>query len=90
MFVNGKPFPGGSGGTSLAAPIWASIITMVNQERTAVGRGPVGFINPVMYQHPEIFNDITEGRAPGCNTEGFPVAEGWDAVTGLGESYYIA
>ncbi|KKY25269.1 putative protease s8 tripeptidyl peptidase [Phaeomoniella chlamydospora] len=35
-------------GTSLAAPIWASIITLINQERTAVGKGSVGFINPVL------------------------------------------
>lgn len=37
-------------GTSLAAPIWASILTLVNEERTAVGKGPVGFVNPTLYQ----------------------------------------
>ena len=36
-------------GTSLAAPLFASVITLINEERTAVGKGPVGFINPVLY-----------------------------------------
>jgi subtilase family serine protease len=36
-------------GTSLAAPLWASVITLLNEERTAAGKGPVGFINPVLY-----------------------------------------
>jgi len=37
-------------GTSLAAPLWASVITLINEERTAVGKGPVGFINRVLYE----------------------------------------
>ena len=53
-----------------------------------VGRGPVGFINPVIYQHPEAFTDITKGKNPGCNTEGFPASEGWDPITGLGEAAF--
>ena len=57
---------GFSGGTSMATPVWASIITLINEERTAVGKGPVGFVQPVLYQHPEIFNDITSGSTPGC------------------------
>ena len=78
-------FPGGEAGTSLSAPIFASIITMINQERTNAGKGPVGFINPVIYKHPEVFNDITMGSAPGCKTAGFSAVEGWDPATGLGE-----
>lgn len=37
-------------GTSIAAPIWASILTLINAERTAVGKGPVGFVHPVLYK----------------------------------------
>lgn len=37
-------------GTTLASPLWASVITVINEERTAVGKGPVGFINPVLYE----------------------------------------
>lgn len=36
-------------GTSLSSPIFASIITLINEERTARGKGPVGFVNPVLY-----------------------------------------
>jgi tripeptidyl-peptidase-1 len=39
-----------STGTSLAAPLWSSILTLINEERTAVGKGPVGFVNPVLYE----------------------------------------
>ena len=87
MFVGGE-FTPGEGGTSMSTPIWASIITMINQQRSCHGKGPVGFINPVIYKHPEVFNDITTGTAPGCGTAGFPVCEGWDAVTGLGTPNY--
>ena len=30
------------------------------------------------------FNDITNGTNPACGTDGFPAAEGWDPITGLG------
>jgi tripeptidyl-peptidase I len=39
---------------------------------------------PWQYAHPEAFNDITVGSNPGCGTQGFPAAKGWDPVTGLG------
>ncbi|KIH86515.1 alkaline serine protease [Sporothrix brasiliensis 5110] len=76
------------GGTSLAAPVWASVLTLVNEERLGQGKSTVGFVNPVLYQHPEVFNDITSGSNPGCGTDGFPAAEGWDPVTGLGSPDY--
>jgi tripeptidyl-peptidase-1 len=72
------------GGTSLSAPVWAALLTLVNEERIAAGKGTVGFINPVLYQHPEIFNDIVVGANPNCNSTGFLAAKGWDPVTGLG------
>lgn len=71
-------------GSSVATPVWAAIITMINQERTAVGKGPVGFINPVLYQSSEIMRDVKNGSNPNCGTEGFKAVEGWDPVTGLG------
>jgi tripeptidyl-peptidase I len=75
-FMDGEFTPGGQAGTSLATPIFASLVTMINQERTVAGKGPVGFINPVIYKHPEVFNDITRGGAPGCHTQGFSAVEG--------------
>ena len=71
-------------GTSLAAPIWASVITLINEKRSENGKGPVGFVNPTLYKHPEVFNDITLGSNPGCGTAGFKAVPGWDPATGLG------
>jgi tripeptidyl-peptidase-1 len=75
-------------GTSLSAPIWGSIITLINQERTQVGKGPVGFINPTLYENAWVFNDIVNGSNPGCGGPGFAAVEGWDPVTGLGTPKY--
>jgi tripeptidyl-peptidase I len=72
------------GGTSASAPIFASIITLINEQRLNAGKSSVGFVNPIMYAHPEVFNDITNGSNPNCGTTGFLAAEGWDPVSGLG------
>lgn len=80
---NGGKF-GLSGGTSAATPIFASVVNRINEERLAVGKKTVGFINPVLYSHPYILNDIKNGSNPGCDTIGFPAAQGWDPVSGLG------
>lgn len=74
----------GVGGTSASAPIFAGIINLINEERIAKGKGPIGFLNPTMYAHPHAFNDITIGNNPGCGTGGFNATPGWDPVTGLG------
>ncbi|KAK8046966.1 hypothetical protein PG996_015030 [Apiospora saccharicola] len=76
------------GHASVSAPFWAALVTLVNQERQAVGKGPVGFINPVLYAHPEVFNDIVNGSNPNCGSSGFSAAPGWDPVTGLGTPKY--
>ncbi|KAJ5569507.1 uncharacterized protein N7459_008937 [Penicillium hispanicum] len=78
------------GGTSASAPVFAAILTRINEERLAAGKALVGFANPVLYQHPEAFFDITEGSNPGCNTDGFTAAKGWDPVTGIGTPNYPA
>ncbi|KAI9711335.1 MAG: hypothetical protein M1820_002322 [Bogoriella megaspora] len=80
--------PGRSGGTSASTPIFASIVTRINAERLAAGKGPVGFISPALYAHPEVLNDIKNGSNPGCNTNGFDAVEGWDPLTGLGTPNY--
>lgn len=71
-------------GTSAASPTFGAMITLINGERIKSGKGSVGFLNPVLYSHPEVFDDITEGVNPGCGTNGFPAVEGWDPITGLG------
>ncbi|KAH8656500.1 putative Tripeptidyl-peptidase sed1 [Tricladium varicosporioides] len=75
-------------GTSLAAPIWGSILTLINEARTAIGKGPVGFVNPTLYANTWIFNDIKNGSNPGCGSKGFAAVDGWDPVTGLGTPQY--
>ncbi|KAI1796826.1 subtilisin-like protein [Ganoderma leucocontextum] len=75
-----------SGGTSASTPIFAAMVAAVNDARLALGKGPVGWINPALYSHlfAGVFNDITTGSNTGCGTDGFPTAQGWDPVTGLG------
>jgi tripeptidyl-peptidase-1 len=53
-------------GTSAATPVFASVITRINDARLNAGKTVVGFINPVLYEHPEVLNDITIGDNPGC------------------------
>ncbi|KAL6700778.1 peptidase S8/S53 domain-containing protein [Trichoderma pleuroticola] len=75
-------------GTSASAPVFAGLITRINSFRLNAGKKPVGFINPVLYQHPEAFNDVTVGHSFGCNTDGFSAVKGWDPITGLGTPDY--
>lgn len=77
-----------SGGTSASTPIFASIINRINEERLAVGKSTLGFLNPTLYEHPEMFRDITNGSNPGCGTIGFSAVPGWDPLTGLGTPNY--
>lgn len=90
-----------SGGTSMSAPLVAGIFTRINDERIKAGKGPVGFVNPTLYAHPEMFNDITVGnqdkggsggdtQPSACGNSGFSAVEGWDPVTGLGTPNYPA
>jgi len=75
-------------GTSASAPIVASLISLINEERIAAGKSTVGFINPVLYANPEAMNDITTGSNLGAGTEGFECVPGWDPVSGLGTPDY--
>lgn len=67
-------------GTSLASPIWASVITLINQQRTIAGKGPVGFLNPTLYENPWALKDIVNGSNPNCGSAGFHAVSGWDPV----------
>lgn len=67
-------------GTSCSSPIFASIISLINDRLIAAGKSPLGFLNPFLYANPGAFNDITTGSNPGCNTNGFPATTGWDPV----------
>lgn len=73
------------GGTSAAAPLWAGFTALVNQQRAAMGKAPVGFLNPTLYQigasavYTSDFHDITSG-----NNLYYPALPGYDNATGLG------
>ena len=54
---------GWQAGTSCAAPTLGSIFTLINEKRTQAGKGPIGFVNPVLYEHPEV---CFVGLLPSC------------------------
>ena len=88
--------PGGTyalmpeGGTSAAAPFWAGLIALADQE----AGHPLGFVNPAIYQiargplSHKAFHDITTGDntvvVNGVTITGYQAGPGWDPVTGWG------
>jgi subtilase family serine protease len=80
----------GAGGTSAAAPFWAALIALADQE----AGHPLGFVNPAIYRiaggplYHDAFHDITTGNntvTVGTQTvAGYPATAGWDSVTGWG------
>ncbi|KAI1643203.1 subtilisin-like protein [Daldinia loculata] len=75
-------------GTSAATPLVGAMFNRINEERLAVGKSTVGFVNPVLYANPEIFDDIVTGDNSICDMEGFKAVEGWDPTSGLGTPNY--
>lgn len=53
----------------------------INLERAAAGKGPVGFVNPVLYENAGVLNDVTKGRNTNCGTQGFLAEPGWVSET---------
>jgi len=76
----------GAYGTSAATPVVATIMAKLNELRLAAGKSPLGFVNPLLYKHPEAFHDVTTGNNGGRNGAkyGFNAVAGWDPATGLG------
>merc|ERR1712050_139388 len=76
------------GGTSASTPSWGAISTLLNEECLSASGGSktLGFVNPLFYENPDAFTDITKGsNAIGENAKsGWSCTEGWDAATGLG------
>jgi subtilase family serine protease len=87
---NGEP-SGGWGGTSFAAPLWAGLTALMNQQAAASGRPPVGFLNPALYalaagtNYTNFFHDITSGNNIWKSSPNkFYAVAGYDLCTGLG------
>jgi subtilase family serine protease len=84
------------GGTSVAAPLWAGYIALVNEQRQLDGVNPVGFINPTIYRicrlpwaYARDFHDIQSGGSnlipPPCTGYiGYNATVGYDLASGLG------
>jgi tripeptidyl-peptidase I len=51
-------------GTSCSAPVFASVIAMLNDELIAAGKPTLGFLNPLLYSSKvsAAFNDIKSGE----------------------------
>ncbi|KAI0130437.1 peptidase S8/S53 domain-containing protein [Xylariales sp. AK1849] len=82
----------GVSGTSCASPTFASVIQLVNSNRVAAGKKPLGFLNPWLYGNATAaLTDITSGSIGGCaaiSGAGFTAIKGWDPATGLGSPNY--
>ncbi|CAD6592610.1 MAG: hypothetical protein ASARMPREDX12_006921 [Alectoria sarmentosa] len=92
VIVNDKA--GLSGGTSAAAPVFSSVIALLNDARFKAGKPALGFLNPWLYAIGFTgLTDITGGQSVGCNgingQTGAPVPGGsiipfasWNATQG--------
>jgi subtilase family serine protease len=85
---------GALGGTSIASPLWAALVTLADALPACGGR-PIGFLNPSLYwiaglgpaEYANAFNDVRQGNN---HLPQFPkwwqysAGVGYDLVTGLG------
>lgn len=90
--VSNGSFETGYGGTSFAAPRWAGLLALANQQSVAAGKSTLGFVNTKIYalglgaNSSSNFHDITSGS----NTPdkgrgaGFNAVAAFDLVTGWG------
>ena len=82
---------GRTGGTSLAAPLWAGLLALANQQAAANGQPPVGFANPALYaigkstSYQSCFHDITTGSNTNSSSPTkYQAVAGYDLCTGWG------
>jgi kumamolisin len=75
-------------GTSAAAPAWAGLVAMLNQQKGT----PAGLLNPKLYELGKaqarggtaVFFDIVQGSNSTTQAKGFPAKPGYDLATGWG------
>jgi len=78
------------GGTSCAAPLWAGVAALVNQQLVSYGRPTIGFANPALYAlgkgsgNAAAFNDVLTGNNASFSPSVFYAAPGYDLCTGWG------
>jgi kumamolisin len=89
------------GGTSVAAPIWAGILSVANSNSKGLGFGAIGFYNPGLYQIAEArrsrnvldFADVVTGEngSPALfGNTGFVAGLDYDNTTGFGSPLGLA
>ncbi|HVM61752.1 MAG TPA: protease pro-enzyme activation domain-containing protein [Verrucomicrobiae bacterium] len=90
IFNNGSAETG-IGGTSVAAPLWAGLTALANQQAVANGQPTVGFANPTIYgigtgsSYGSCFHDITVGNNETHYSPSlYPAVSGYDLCTGWG------
>jgi subtilase family serine protease len=78
-------------GTSCAAPLWAGLTALVNEQAAAYGQPPIGFLNPALYRiaqgptYAACFHDITTGgNTWNGSPNAFYAAPGYDLCSGWG------
>jgi kumamolisin len=69
------------GGTSWSAPTWAGFCALINQARAKAGKGPLPYMNPLIYplMGTPSFRDVTSG-----SNGQYHAGQGYDMVTGIG------
>lgn len=82
------------GGTSAAAPLWASFTALANEVRASKSLSALGFLNPTLYKiaastrYGSDFHDITTGNNIVPNSSdvlvGYNAVKGYDLGTGWG------
>jgi subtilase family serine protease len=73
------------GGTSAAAPTWASVVALADSSAYCAAKPPIGFLDPVLYNLPATdFNDVTSGDNDDGGVTGFAAGAGYDLASGLG------
>jgi subtilase family serine protease len=88
-------YDNGVEGTSCAAPLWAGFTALINQVAQSETKGPMGFINPVLYNlssiPPSYANDFHNIKDSSTNfyywpsqTGPYTAVSGYNLTTGLG------
>lgn len=81
-------------GTSCSSPIFAAVLTVLNNHQLKNGKPLIGYANPLLYHmyldDPSTYNDVLKGNSS-CtemmccdHNLGFKAAKGWDPIGGLG------
>ncbi|HEY6875423.1 MAG TPA: S53 family peptidase [Candidatus Dormibacteraeota bacterium] len=76
-----------AGGTSASTPLWAAVVTLINQDLKARGQRKIGFANPALYwmgANASKFKDAPFHDVKLGNNLAYEAGPGWDFATGWG------